>query len=66
MKMAPMDAIWLFSSKDIAFARLFVATHLPPIPTLPPFRNAVGIGYTSKNYLKWWAIQLVIHSTAGE
>ena len=46
-------------SKDAAFARHFMATHLPP--TLPPHRSATGIGYASKNYLKWQEIQLAIH-----
>ena len=31
--------------------------------TLRPYRNACGIGYARKNYLKWWVIQLAIHST---
>ena len=37
-------------SEDVAFACHFVAT-LPP-PTLPPFRSATGIGYTSKKLSK--------------
>ena len=62
--MTPVDAIWLFFSEDVAVARHFVATRPPP--TLPPCRNASGIDYPSKkNYLKWWAIQLAIHSTVG-
>ena len=36
-------------SKGIAFVCHFVAPH--PLPTLPPYRSASGIGYTSKNYL---------------
>ena len=33
---------------------------------LYPYRSDCGIGYTSKrNYLKWWAIQLAIHSTVA-
>ena len=40
---------------DIAFARHFMVPH--------PYKSARGIGYTSKNNLKWWAIQLAIHST---
>ena len=50
-------------SEDVAVARHFVATRPPP--TLPPCRNASGIDYPSKNYLKWQAIQLAIHSTVG-
>ena len=48
-------------SEDVAFARHFMAPHLHR--TLPPFRSASGIGYTSKNYLKWRAIQLAIQCT---
>ena len=33
-------------SEDVAFARHFVAPCLPS--TLPPYRSASGIGYTSK------------------
>ena len=52
-------------SEDVAVARHFVATRPPP--TLPPpCKNASGIDYTPvKNYLKWRAIQLAIHSTVG-
>ena len=51
-------------SEDLAVARHFVATRPPP--TLPPCKNASGIDYPSKkNYLKWRAIQLAIHSTVG-
>ena len=51
-------------SEDLAVARHFVATRPPP--TLTPCRNAGGIDYPSKkNYLKWRAIQLAIHSTVG-
>ena len=28
-------------------------------------RNGCGIGYASKSYLKWWIIQLAIHSTVS-
>ena len=45
-------------SEDVAFAHHFVAPHLPS--TLLPYRSASGIGYASKNYLKWWEIQLAI------
>ena len=50
-------------SEDIAFAHHFVATFPPP--TLPPCRSASGIGYSSKNYLKWQEIQLAMHSIVG-
>ena len=33
-----------------AFARHFVATR--PLPTLPPYRSATGIGYVSKKLSK--------------
>ena len=49
-KIAPMDVI--FFSVDVAFARHFVATH-PTTPTLPPYRNARGIGYASKKLAKF-------------
>ena len=51
-------------SKDVAFACHFVATH--PLPILPPCRSASGIGYASKNYLKWQVIQLAIYLIVGE
>ena len=48
-------------SQNVAFTSHFMATRL--LPTLPPYRSASGgIGYVSKNYLKWQAIQLAIHS----
>ena len=43
---------------DVAFAHHFVAPY-----HLPPYRGACGIGYASKNYLKWREIPLAIHST---
>ena len=50
--MAPMDAIWLFLIlMYVALAHHFVAPYSPP--TLPPYRSANGVGYASKNYLKW-------------
>ena len=51
-------------SEDVALSRHLVAT-LPPL-ALPLCRSASGIGYTSKSYLKWHAIQLAIHSIIGE
>ena len=50
-------------SEDVAVARHFVATRPPP-----PFHPAgmlVVLPTIVKNYLKWWAIQLAIHSTVG-
>ena len=41
----PMDALDGFS-EDIAFAHHSVTTHSPP--TLPPYRSATSIDYTSK------------------
>ena len=61
--MTPVDGIWLFLVQMYSLWPHFVAT-CPP-PTLPPYRSASGIGYTSKNYLKWQAIQLAIHSVVG-
>ena len=50
-------------SEDIAFSLHFVPIHLSP--TLPPYRSTTGIGYASKNYLKWQKIQPVIHPIVG-
>ena len=44
-------------SEDVAFAHHFVATH--PVGVL------VVLTIPVKNYLKWRAIQLAIHSTVG-
>ena len=52
VKMAPMDAIWLFSVLTPPFHGY------PSIPTLPLYRSVSGIGYVSKNCVKWLAIQL--------
>ena len=49
-------------SEDVAFAHYFVGPRTPS--TLSPHRSASGIGYASKNYLKWWEIQLAIQCTA--
>ena len=60
--MAPIGVIWLFLVKMQPLPATFW------LPTLPPCRSVSGIGYTSKNYLKWrlkWqAIQLAIQCTA--
>ena len=48
-------------SENVAFVHHFVATHPPP--TLPPYRSVSGIGYASKNYLKWWENQLTFQYT---
>ena len=48
-------------SEDIAFAHHFMATHPPPSS------HPVGILVVSvKNYRKWWAYQLAIHSIVDE
>ena len=60
--MTPVDAIWFFS-EDITLVRHFMAPR--PHPTLLLCRSASGIGYSSKNYLKWRAVQLAIHSIVG-
>ena len=63
-------------SEDVAVARHFVATRPPPTlppsphpPTLPPPSHPAGmlvvLTTPVKNYLKWRAIQLAIHSTVG-
>ena len=61
--MAPMDAIWLLI---VRMQPLPATSWLPTHPNLPPCRSGSGIGYTSKNYLKWQAILLAIHPIAGE
>ena len=48
-------------SEDVAFAYHFLVHRLFPI--LPPYKSAAGIGYASKNYLKWWEILLAIQCT---
>ena len=59
--MTPLDAIWLLLVKTWL---LPATSWLPSLP--PPCRNASGIDYPyKKNYLKWRAIQLAIHSTVG-
>ena len=37
-------------SEDVTFACHFVAPHLPP--TLPPYKSASGVGYTTKKLSK--------------
>ena len=49
--------------EDVVFAHHFMATH--PLPHHPTCRHGSVIGYTSKNYLKWWVIQLAIHPVAS-
>ena len=59
--MAPMDAIWL---TYVAFSRChFAATSLPT-----PWEQVLAILATpvTASYLKWWEIQLAIHSIVGE
>ena len=45
-------------SVDIAFSHHFIAPHHPPPFT--PIEVLVVLAAPVKNYLKWWAIQLVI------
>ena len=56
-------------SEDIAFSRHLVATRPLPTPLPPPpphpARMLVVLTTPVKNYLKWRAIQLAIHSTVG-
>ena len=47
-------------SEDVAVAHHFVATRPPP-----PAGMLVVLTTPVKTYLKWWAIQLAIHSTVG-
>ena len=64
VKMTPMDAIWLFA---LLKWPLPTTLWLPAHPSLShPYRNANGIGYASKNYQKWQAIQPAIHLIVGE
>ena len=55
--MAPMDVICTI---DIAFVHHFVATYPPPLSVL------VVLATPIKNYLKWRAVKLAIHSIVGE
>ena len=57
LKLAPIDAIWLLS------VQMYPLPATSWLPTLHPYRSAYGIGVARKT-LKWWAIQLAIHSTA--
>ena len=56
--MTPVDAIWLFLVKRWL---------LPATLWLPALQVGVLVVLTTpvKNYLKWRAIQLAIHSTVG-
>ena len=49
-------------SEDFAFARHFVAPHLP-IPS-HSIVILMALAMPVKSYLKWWAIQLAIQYTA--
>ena len=61
--MTPVDAIWLFLVK---MKLLPTTLWLPALPT-PSHPVGVLVVLTTpvKNYLKWQAIQLAIHSTVG-
>ena len=51
-------------SLNTTFVSHFMAPHyLPPSTPIEVLR--VFYPYQQKNYLKWWAIQLAIHSTVG-
>ena len=58
--MAPMEVSWLFLVK---MQPLPATSWLPTVPTVPPYRSVNGIGYASKNYLKWQENQLAIQCT---
>ena len=61
--MTPVDAIWLF----LVTTQLLPATSW--LPALPPPSHPAGmlvvLTTPVKDYLKWRAIQLAIHSTVG-
>ena len=63
--MTPADAIFAVFSEDVAFARHFVATHPPTLPPSHPVGVLVVLTTLVKNYLKWRAIQITIHSIVG-
>ena len=46
--MAPMDAIWLV----LVETEPLPTTSWLPTPTLPPYKNATGIGYARKKLSK--------------
>ena len=50
-------------SEDLAVARHFVT--IPALPPTHPAKMLVVLTTPVKNYLKWRAIQLAIHSTVG-
>ena len=51
-------------SKDIAFASHFMATR--QLPPSYPVGVLLALATPVKNYQKWQAIQLAVHSTVGE
>ena len=60
--MAPMDTIQLYSVLIyVALACHFMAPHHPTSST----PTGVLVVLATSNYLKWQAIQLIIHSTFG-
>ena len=62
--MKPMDAIWLFLVKTLPLpATLWLSASPPPSH---PVGVLVALATPVKNYLKWQAIQLAIHSVVSE
>ena len=53
-----------YFSEYVDFACHFVATRQPF--TLPSYRSVSGIGYASKNYLKWRENQLALQCTVDK
>ena len=56
LKIATIDVIWLFS---------VLMEDLPTTPTLHSCKSICGIDVAGQNYLKWWSIQIAIHSAVG-
>ena len=54
---------FIFFTLHVILINLSLCGSTPPL-TLYPSRSAVVLAQPVKNYLKWWAIQLAIHSTA--
>ena len=51
-------------SEDIAFSRHLMATHLPSL--FHPVGVLLVLATPVKSYLKWWEINLAIHSIVCE
>ena len=67
--MSSVDAIWLFSVlmyPATSWLPTFLPAALPPShPLSHSIEMLVVLATAVRNYLKWWAIQLAIHSTVG-